>query len=58
MFATFCAGALATVLVRIPEIAIGTSACADTIGADAHDVFAGVTLAGAPQLLRWMESPP
>lgn len=45
-------------LVRIPEIAIGTSACADTIGADAHDVFAGVTLAGAPQLLRWMESPP
>ena len=42
-------------LVRIPNTVPETPAWADTFGVDAYGVFAGVTVAGASQPLRWIE---
>ena len=42
-------------IVRIPNIVPEAPAWADTFGVDPHGVFAGVTVAGASQMLRWIE---
>jgi sulfatase modifying factor 1 len=42
-------------IVRIPKTVPETPAWADTFGVDTFGVFAGITVAGVPQMLRWIE---